>query len=48
MRLGIEFLLKTSTSENEIRENRLSESNSLPVGANELLGALFQFVDRSE
>jgi hypothetical protein len=48
MRLGVEFLHKTSTSEGDCRENRLTESNSLSEGANELLRALSQFVDMSE
>lgn len=48
MRLGIDVLHKTSTSEFEIREYRLSESDSLPGGANELLRTITQFVDRSE
>ena len=37
MRLGIEDVHKTSTSEREFSENRLSESNSLLGHANKLL-----------
>jgi hypothetical protein len=35
----MEFVHKTSTSEREFRENRLSGSNSLSGGANELVSA---------
>ena len=48
MRLGIEAVHKTSTSEREFSENRLSESNSLLGDSNELQRALFQFVNRSK
>ena len=48
MRLAIEAVHKTATSDREFSENRISESNSLPGDANELRRALFQFVDRSK